>query len=462
MDINYSVAVLGLGREGIDLLQFLNKQKIKPVGLDGRETSDLGKKYSEIKNLTSKLWLGKDYLSHLTEFDMVFRSPGVPLDLIEIKKAQKQGVVFSSLTQLFFDLCPAKIIGVTGTKGKSTTSSLIYHILKKSISGKVYLRGNIGEPPLTLLSKLKKTDVVVLELSSFQLEDLSKSPSIAVFLNVVPEHLSRHKTFNKYLLAKSNIFLHQKKSDYLVTSDDYSVTRSVIKKSEAKVVKFSIRKILSRGLYLAGDEIVLRDLKTGKRISVLNRADVPILGKHNLNNVMAAIAVARLLKVSVKQIKDRVKTFKTLSHRMELVAKFNNIEFINDSMATTPVAVVAAAEAVDNLLTLILGGVSKGENLEDLSPILKSNKLAGIVMIGKDSVKLTNFLKRKKTNIPFVKAKDLKIAVNKAMQFLPKEEKGSVVLAPGFASFDMFKDAYDRGNQFKQIVCDIIKHKKVL
>lgn len=462
MDVNYSVAVLGLGREGIDLLKFLNKQKIKPVGLDSRKANELGKNYKEIKQLTSKLWLGKDYLAHLAEFDMVFRSPGVPLDLDEIKKAQKQGVIFSSLTQLFFDLCPAKIVGVTGTKGKSTTSSLIYHILKKSIAGKVYLRGNIGEPPLALLPKLRKSDVVVLELSSFQLEDLSKSPSMAVFLNVVPEHLSRHKTFSKYLIAKSNIFLYQKKNDYLITSDDYPATRSVIKKSTAKVVKFSTRKILSRGIYLAGNEIILRDLKTGQRTVVLNKDDIPILGKHNLNNVMSAIAVAKLFKVPIKQIKDRIKTFKALSHRMELVTKFNNVEFINDSMATTPVAVVAAVEAIDNPLALILGGVSKGEDLNDLLPILKSNKLTGIVIIGKDTLKLTNFLNSKKTNIPFVKAKDLKIAIDKAIKYLPKDTKGSVILVPGFASFDMFKDAYDRGDQFKKIVCDIVKSKKVL
>lgn len=462
MDINYSVAVLGLGREGIDLLQFLNKQKIKPVGLDGRKAGELGKNYKEIRQLTSKLWLGKDYLSHLGKFDTVFRSPGVPLDLTEIKKAKQQGVVFSSLTQLFFDLCPAKIVGITGTKGKSTTASLIYHILKGAISGKVYLKGNIGVPPLSLLPKLRKTDVVVLELSSFQLEDLSKSPPLAVVLNIVPEHLSRHKTFAKYLAAKSNIFLHQKKSDYLIISDDYPATRSIIKKAKAKVVKFSLRKILSRGLYLAGEEVILRDLKTGRRTAVLNRCDVSVLGKHNLNNIMSAIAVAKLFKVSIKHIKNRIKTFKTLSHRMELTAKFNNIEFINDSMATTPIAVVAAVEAIDNPLVLILGGVSKGENLDDLLPILKSDKIYGLILIGKESVKFANFLQRKKTNIPITRAKDLKIAVVKAIKYLPRGKKGSVVLSPGFASFDMFKDAYDRGNQFKKIVHDIIKSKKVL
>lgn len=462
MNINCSVAVLGLGREGMALLQFLNKQKIKPVGLDNRGANKLGKDYKKIKQLTSKLWLGKDYLEHLADFDMVFRSPGVPLDLAEIKKARRQGVIFSSLTQLFFDLCPAKIVGVTGTKGKSTTVSLIYHILKGAIAGKIYLKGNIGFPPLSLLGKLKKSDVVVLELSSFQLEDLSKSPPLAVVLDIVPEHLSRHKTFDKYLQAKSNIFLHQKKNDYLIISADYPVTRSIIKQAKAKVVKFSIRKILSRGLYLAGDEIILRDLKTGKRTVVLNRSDISILGKHNLNNIMPAIAVAKLFKVSLKHIKNKIKTFKTLAHRMELVAKFKNIEFVNDSMATTPIAVVAAVKAINNPLALILGGVSKGENLDDLLPILKSDKISGLVLIGKDSVKLTTFLKRKKSNIPFTTAKNLNTAIVKAMKYLPQEEKSSVVLAPGFASFDMFKDAYDRGNQFKKMVYDIIKYKKVL
>ncbi len=462
MDINYSVAVLGLGKEGTDLLQFFNKQKIKPVGLDNRSANEFGKNYKEIKQLASKLWLGKNYLANLKQFDTVFRSPGVPLDLAEIKKAKQDGVIFSSATQLFFDLCPAKIIGITGTKGKSTTASLIYHILKGAVMGKVYLKGNIGAPPLSLLSKLKKSDVVILELSSFQLEDLSKSPQIAVMLNVVPEHLSRHKTFSKYLLAKSNIFLHQKKNDYLITSADYPVTKTVAKKTKSRVVKFSLRKILSRGLYLAGDEIILRDIKTGKRTVVLNRYDSSILGKHNLNNIMAAIAVARLLKVSLKHIKNRIKTFKNLSHRMELVARLHNIEFINDSAATTPVAVVAAAEAVDNPLALILGGVSKNEDLNDLSPMLKLNKMAGLVLIGREADKVSSFLRRKKTKIPFTKASSLKVAVDVAIKYLSKEKNGSVVMSPGFASFDMFKDAYDRGDQFKKIVHDIVKYKKVL
>jgi len=453
------IAVLGLGKEGLDLLKFLNKSRIKPVGLDNKTARQLGKDYVIAEKLASSLCLGSKYLDCLTDFDIVFRSPGVPADLPQIKRAKKRGIVFSSLIQLFFDLCPARIIGITGTKGKSTTASLIYHILKNQISGKAYLGGNIGRPPLSFLPKLTKKDSVVLELSSFQLEDLTKSPQLAVILNVTPEHLDRHKTFTKYLMAKSNLFLHQKKSDYLITSADHSITRSLVKKIRGKIVKYSVKKVLSRGVHSSNGQIIIRDIKTGKRSVVMDQSQILLLGRHNLENVIAAVTVAHLMGLSPADIKSRIRSFKPLEHRVELVGSLDKIKFINDSMATTPVATVAAVKSLTCPLSLILGGVSKGENLDDLSALLNLKQVKGLVLIGQTANRLADWLQKKRARIPAVKAPSLPLAVKKASRFLPAG--GAVVLTPAFASFDMFRSAYDRGSQFKSIVKKLIKKGRI-
>lgn len=461
IDLNYKVAILGLGREGLDLLRFLNNLKVKPVGLDNKlpKAFDLAA-LSKIKQLTSRLYLGNDYLDHFNEFDLVFKSPGIALALPEIKQARRRGVIFSSLTQLFFSLCPAKIIGITGTKGKSTTASLIYHLLKhKLANGKVYFGGNIGLPPLKFLSKLTKQDIIILELSSFQLEDLYHSPHIAVVLNIVPEHLDRHGTFKKYLNAKSNIFLHQTSKDYLIFSDDYPILRRMLKTSKGKAFKYSVRKILARGVYLIDDTIVARNIKTGRRQVIMPKIEVPLLGEHNLQNVLAAIAVALLCKISPTQIRQKIKTFSTLPHRLELVGSFRKVNFINDSMATTPVATLSAVSAISGDIALILGGVSKGEVIKQLIIKLKLPKIKGLVLIGESAERLSSAIDTYAKKIPYVKTTTLESAVKKAYQYI-KKDGGTLLLAPAFASFDMFKDAYDRGTQFTTVVELFIKQQQ--
>jgi len=456
MDRNYRIAVLGLSREGLDLLRFLNTLKIKPVGLDGRSAKDFSKaELKEITKRTSGLYLGNEHLDHFREFDLVFRSPGVSLVLPEIKQAKKRGVIFSSLTSLFFNLCPAKIVGITGTKGKSTTASLIYQLVKGNNAGRVYFGGNIGVPPLKWLPKLQKSDTVILELSSFQLEDLDKSPHIAVLLNIVPEHLDRHVTFKKYVDAKSNIFLHQAKNDFLISSDDYALTRKLSRKAPGKNYKYSIKKILARGVYLRGNDIVSRNIKTGKRDLIMVKSEIPLLGEHNLQNLMAAISAALLLGVSPTQIRKKIKGFRALKHRLELVGSFKGVNFINDSMATTPPATLAAIDAVSGEVVLIMGGVSKGEDINVLARNLDIPRIKGIVLIGKMADRLSCALDAYAKNVPHVFADNLETAVQKAYNCLGGRS-GTVLLSPSFASFDMFKDAYDRGDQFKQLVKSFI------
>lgn len=449
------IAVLGLGKEGLDLLRFLNKLKVKPAGLDAKVLSADDPHSREIRRWTSELRLGEDYLDQLTDFDLVFRSPGVPLNLPAIRKAKRRGTVFSSLTQLFFDLSPAKIVGVTGTKGKSTTTALIHHLIKGQVKGRVYFGGNIGYPPLMLLTKLTKQDVAVLELSSFQLEDLTKSPQIAVMLNIVPEHLNRHKTFAKYLDAKLNLIRYQTKNDYVVMGADHPITAAVAKLAPGKLVKYSTRKILPRGLYVAKGELIYRDIKTGQRTVIMEVAAVPLLGRHNLENALAAVTVALLLGVKPARIRQRVQTFTPLEHRLEPAGKVGQVKFINDSLATTPVATIAAINTLTSPLVLILGGSSKKENFAELIALLLNWPIQGAVLIGDTADRLFKLLKTARVKFPFIKTKDFPTAVRAAYQYA--QPAGTVLFSPACASFGWFADAYDRGKQFKQLVKQLAK-----
>ncbi len=451
------IAVLGLGREGLDLLRFFHKLKIRPVGLNATEILTTHPDYREIKKLTSGVRTGDNYLAGLTDFDLIFRSPGVPLDLPAIKKAIRRGVAVSSLTRLFFDLCPAKIIGVTGTKGKSTTASLIYHLLGGGLKGKVYFGGNIGYPPLRLLAKLTKQDVIVLELSSFQLEDLAKSPHIAVVLPVVPEHLDRHKTFKKYLDAKLNLVKHQGKNDFTIVNADEKISPSIVRAAKGRVIKYSRRKILPRGVYIAGEEIIYRDVKSGRRQVILPTKDIPLQGQHNISNVLTALTVALLLGVSPERLRRRIKTFRGLEHRLEMVGHRGKVQFVNDSMATTPVATIAALHTLAGPISLILGGSTKKENFIELVRLLAFKDIRGIVLIGDTAEKLFRLFKTAKVKFPFIKAKTFLAAVQQAYQYARPE--GTVLLSPACASFGWFKDAYDRGAQFKKLAGQIINGK---
>lgn len=445
------VAVLGLGKEGLDLVRFLCSQKANVTVLDRSTTTKLGDYYIQTKKLGAKFVLGNKYLDSLEDFEIIFRSPGVPLQLPQIKKAKRANIEISSAIKLFFDFCPAKIIAVTGTKGKSTTVSLIHHLLKNERS-RVWLAGNIGKSPLMLLGKLRGTDVVVLELSSFQLEDLHKSPTIAVWLDVVPEHLDRHKTFAKYLLAKKNIVKYQNKRDWLIASKDFVGSRGLLKGARGKTFAYSLKKVLSHGLYLAKGDVIYRVLNSGKRQIVTSVSNVALKGKHNLRNVLPAIAVAILQRVSIKRIAKKLMTFKSLEHRLELVREINDVIFVNDSLGTTPEATMAAAEEFAYRDTaMIVGGIYKGGDVNKMAKHMVKHGVKFVALIGKSANKFQQIFKSQAPSIVTQKFSTFKQAINGAYNQV-KTSGGVVILSPAAASFDMFKNAYERGKIFKDIV----------
>jgi UDP-N-acetylmuramoylalanine--D-glutamate ligase len=443
------VAVIGLGKEGLDLVWFLRAQGADVTVLDKGTPKSLGTNYVEAKKVGANFNLGVHYLRDLKIYDAIFRSPGVSLDTPALQAIKKK-VPISSAIRLFLERCPAKTVGITGTKGKSTTTALSYHILKGN--RKVFLAGNIGVAPLQLLPKLKKNDVVILELSSFQLEDAKQSPDIAVLLNVVPEHLDRHQTFAKYLKAKSNVYLHQDKNDWMISSNDFATTRAAAKKSRAKKFAYSTRKVLTKGLYVAKDEIIYRNIVSGKRRVIINTQELSLLGEHNLQNILPAIAIALIHRVPLAYIIKRLKTFKSLPHRLELVDKKDKVIFVNDSLGTTPEAATAATESFAYANTaLIVGGVYKGGDIEALAKATQKHGVVFVALIGKSTPLFYKAFKRFAPNVETRGFKDFRSAVKGAYTSV-KERGGVVILAPAAASFDMFENAYQRGEMFKQLV----------
>ena len=457
------IAVIGFGKEGQSILKFLrtlefaraeiwvldrNEKTVLPRGVRGQ--------------------LGGDYLKGLERFDLIIRSPGIRYHAPEIQAAIWKGITVTSPTKIFFDRSPAPIIGVTGTKGKGTTSTLVFKILeegrkkKGERSGKVFLAGNIGTPALDILPKLDKRSLVVLEMSSFQLIDLAKSPHIAVALMITSEHLDWHKSVKEYRGAKANIVRFQSARDYAVVARDYAASRAFAKLTKAKIFTFARRaKPKSGTIARSGDGTGLgtfvedgwfcfSDGKRKEAVCETNRLQIP--GEHNWENVGAAITVAKIMGVPNAAIAKSVYAFRGLEHRLEFVAEKHGVRYYNDSYATTPETTIAAIKAFRQPKILILGGSSKGSDFAELGRIIsKSDSLRGIIGIGAEWPRIKSKIKTRNSRIHIVEnCKNMKDIVRAAKRMAVPGDV--VLLSPACASFGMFKNYSDRGKQFKERV----------
>ena len=417
------IVIVGFGREGKDTFWFLRKlYPNKILGIADRNSK------LKIKNLKFVRWhLGKNYLKALKNYDIIIKSPGIPIHLPEIEKAYKEGKI-TSQTEIFFNNCQGKIIGVTGTKGKSTTSSLIYEILKSG-GVKAYLVGNIEKPVLSFLLKDKPENVYVYELSSHQLYNLKKSPQIAVFLNIYPEHLDYYKNFREYANAKANITRYQTKNDYLVYNPENKIVREITKKSKAK--KIAIAKKLKN--YLV------------EKINLQN------------TNIIAAVMVAKIFGISEKNIKKAIKKFKPLPHRLEYVGKYQGIHFYNDSLATIPEATIVALDTLgDRVETIMLGGYDRNIDFKNLAKRVLKSKIKNIILFpttGKHIWQEIIKFSQKRTSKKLLKnffVDNMKEAVKLAFKYT---SKGKIcLLSCASASFSIFKDYKERGDLFKKYV----------
>jgi len=427
------IAIIGFGREGKSVLKYLRRRRSGFMktrrGADEIWILDRNEKLAIPKGVNAQL--GENYLKRLERFDLVFRSPGIPWNLPKLKKARSKGVRFSSATKLFFEISPARIIGITGTKGKGTVATLLYKMLKAD--GKdVYLAGNIGISPLEILPKLKKNSLVVLELSSFQLQDITRSPQIAAVLDIFPDHQDNHQNLREYYIAKSRIVKYQRPVDKIFFFSENKISAKIASQSKAK--KYPV---------------------TYNRFVLFSEKDLKLKGVHNFKNAVMAASIAQALGVADRVIVKTVRAFRGLEHRMEFVRRIGEIDFYNDSASTNPQAAAAAVLAFkEEPKVLIAGGQDKGANYSPLAKALKYSNTKLVVLIGNNKKKIRKAIQ--KSGVKIENAENLKIAVSTAYRFarsyLLNSKSCKIILSPGAASFDMFQNYSDRGKKFKQLV----------
>lgn len=439
--------------EGKDIVKYLVSEGFKDITLfDKKEKYQLD--LSGVDNLDIKFKTGESYLSEgLSSYNTIFRSPGVYRFLPEIVAAQKDGSIITSDIDFFLKEFKGRTIGVTGTKGKGTTSTLIYNILRKS-NKNVFLVGNIGNPPLAILKNTDSKSVAVLELSSFQLIDLKKSPNISVVLNITSDHMDWHKDQEEYINAKKNIVKYQGTKDIKILNYDYKNPRIFASLSASDNYYFSKNKEV-RGVYIK-DGLIFSNIK-GKTEKIGDTKKLLLRGKHNWENVAAASCSALLYGVSIADVRRAVFSFKGLEHRLEGVSEIDNVTYYNDSFSTNPHTTIAAVDAFDEDMTLILGGYDKGLTFDDMVRHLSKKKnLINILLIGDVSEKLFNLLSENdfKGKVFRLGKSDMRTIVQMCQSITPRG--GVVLLSPACASFDMFKNYKDRGDRFKQAVHNIV------
>ena len=439
---------LGLVGGGVGVVKFLVKAGAKVLITDLKTKKELESSFKKIKKLPVKLVLGKHKAGDFSEADLIIRNRSVPDNSPYLKIARKNNVPIENDISIFFELCSAPIIGVTGTKGKSTVATLIYQLLKSKYSD-VILAGNIGTSPLESLPRVTRTSKVVLELSSWQLEGLKnhkKSPKVALVTNIYPDHLNRYKNLKDYINSKKLIFLFQNPEDFLFLNYDDPIVRKFSESANSRVYFFSKKKI---------PKDLKRIIKDSK------------LGEHNISNILAAASIARLYKVPLKNIRRILKKFQSIPWRQEFIKEIKGVKYFNDTTATMPEAAIAAIETLSqrfpkSRIILIAGGQDKKLNYKNLAKEISKRVDHLILFSGAASDKIRKelkILKAVKSSLLIVsEISSMKKAVKIAMKIA---DRGDIILlSPAAASFNLFKNEFDRGVQFNEIVKQL-KYSKV-
>jgi len=393
------IAIVGLGKNNQKLADYLTSKEINYDVIDDWSNPD-------------------ELIGRLDEYQIIFRTPGLPFLSNAVAEAKSKGVEISSQTKLFFKLCPANIIGVTGTKGKGTTSSLLAQILETS-GQKTWLAGNIGRDPFEFLDQIQPPDLVILELSSFQLQDLDQSPHIAVVLNITSDHLNHHQSVEEYISAKSSILKFQ-------TNQDYAILHKSLPESF---------KNLGRA------QKIFFDAKDASRF------ETKLLGEHNLENIAAAAVVAKLIGVDESAIRKVVLEFEPLDHRLKVIKQIRGITYIDDGYSTNIESAIAAIKAISSPLILIVGGFDKGL---DFSPLIEkinqSRNIKGLIVIGQ----VTSKIAPKLPGQVLTGAGKMQEILAQAQSLASSGD--TILFSPATSSFDLFKNETDRGEQFVNAV----------
>jgi len=452
MDQRSKIAILGLGIEGKAMLEYLIKHKYPDITVCDRNV-DIKKDLP----LGISSQLGEDvYLDNLDKFDVIIRSPGVKYLDPRIQEMKAIGKEVTSPTAFFLDQCPCPVVGVSGTKGKGTTSTLIHMMLKEG-GLKSYLGGNIGEPPVKFLDKLKKDNIVVLEMSSFQLQDLGKSPHYAVLLNTTVDHLDYHADTDEYMMAKESLLSHQENHSIAVLNLDYEYVKYYTPLTKGYVKFISRKRKVDDGAYEQNG--IIYYCKKKKCEEIMKTNEIGLIGSHNLENVMPSIIIAKGLGVSNKDIVKVAKKFKGLPHRLEFVKEINGVKFYNDSFSTNPLTSMAAVDSFDVPTTLIAGGYDKGLSFDEWAvKILTKPNLHTVILIGDIADKMENELINAEKKLGDAVGSPTKILHRSSLEeavltaYMDSPENSVVVMSPAAASFDMFHDYKERGEKFREFV----------
>ena len=447
---NQKVAVIGIGVSNIPLIDYLYEKNAQVTIFDNREEEQIDSSImKKIKQYDFKYSLGKESLSNLKGFDLIFRSPSCLPTKPELVAEKERGAIVTTEIEQLMKIAPCKIIGITGSDGKTTTTTLTYEILKNA-GYRCHLGGNIGIPLFTKLNEIKSEDIIVLELSSFQLMEIEVSPEIAAITNITPNHLNIHKDYQEYIDSKKNIFTHQNENGILVLNADNEITNNFKTEANGKVILFSSTQKLQNGFIV--DENIIKECDDGIRKHLISEKDIKLRGIHNYQNICTALALTKTL-VDIDDALETIKEFTGVHHRLELVRTIDGVKWYNDSASTSPTRGISALNAFQEEIVLIAGGADK--NL-DYTPIAKPiiEKVKNLILIGQtatkiyDAVKLELEKQNKQLDIHMCETFEQSIDLAKRIA-----KPGQIVLfSPASTSFDMFKDMYDRGDKFKEAV----------
>ena len=442
------IAMCGIGVSNTPLiLNFLSKGA-KVYACDRRNREMLGEIADQLENAGAELRLGDGYLDNL-EVDIIFRTPGMNFYLPELESARKKGIAVTSEMEVFFDLCPATVFAVTGSDGKTTTTTLISKMLEAE-GKRVFVGGNIGKPLLPEIENITSDDYVVVELSSFQLISMRKSPDVAVVTNVAPNHLDVHKDMDEYVEAKKNVILHQNAFSRTVLNKDNDITDGFKPFVRGQSLFFSMESKVNNGAWCSKDGVIYMSYR-GIDAPIMHRDEIAILGDHNVENYLAAIS-AVWGYVSVDSIKKVAHEFMGVEHRIELVREVNGVKYYNDSIASSPSRTIAGLKAFKQKVWLIAGGYDKHIPYEPMVPYVLE-KAEKLLLCGATAQAIEDAVRNDKNyngNPEIIRVKDIAEAVDYASK---NAKSGDIVtLSPASASFDCFPNFVARGNYFKDLV----------
>ena len=447
---NRKVAIIGLGVSNIPLLKFLYDLGAIITVFDNRTVETMPE---EILHILSTCNIDKAFgpgnLNNLSGFEIIFRSPSCLPTTKELIEEEKRGAIITTEVEMFMKICPGKIIGVTGSDGKTTTTTLIYEILKQK-GYNCYVGGNIGIPLFTKVEEMRPEDIIVLELSSFQLMGMGVSPDIAVITNITPNHLNIHSSYEEYVDSKKNIYKYQNENGILILNFDNEIVRQCGLEAKGKVEFFSRRNKLDNGFIV--DEGVIKLCEDKIRRHILNTRTTMIKGNHNYENICAALLATKSF-VDIESAVETVKNFQGVPHRLELVKRVNGVRWYNDSIGTTPIRTIAGLNSFQEEIILIAGGYDKNLDYTPMGrPIL--NKTKGVILLGQTADKIIEAIEKeskiRNKTVDIYKCKTLEQCVEVAKEMA---KPGQVVLfSPASASFDMFKNFEERGEKSKELV----------